>query len=92
MPYNDPDEYKDRARILLRQAVRRGDVLKLPYCEECSMTCITQGHHNDYDKPLDVMWLCSSCHSDVHKKYGGIYTGISFIDCVASAKKLLGVY
>jgi hypothetical protein len=23
-------------------------------------------HHPDYDKPLEVVWVCRSCHLDIH--------------------------
>ena len=90
MPYNDKDEYKDDARKAVRYAVSKGRLKKSYVCEECFEQCITQGHHNDYDQALTVNWLCSSCHSDVHRFNAGLYQPlITYKDIVASAKRVL---
>jgi hypothetical protein len=34
-------------------------------CKECGDPD-SQMHHEDYDKPLDVIWLCRDCHLDLH--------------------------
>lgn len=44
----------------LRRAVRRGLVIKKP-CEVCG-DFRSQGHHDDYTKPLEVRWLCPKHH------------------------------
>lgn len=51
---------KDKARQVLRSAVRRGKVRKLP-CQVCG-DIKSQGHHPDYSKPLEVEWFCQTHH------------------------------
>lgn len=56
------------ARLALNNAVRRGKVAKLP-CWECGETGGVEGHHPDYDAPLDVIWLCRKHHKQLHDAY-----------------------
>lgn len=39
-------------------------------CEVCGSNENTHAHHDDYDKPLDVRWLCPQHHRDWHKEHG----------------------
>lgn len=57
-----PEKYQARKEVLM--ASRKGILVKQP-CEICKDKK-TQAHHTDYSKPLDVTWLCSKCHKDVH--------------------------
>lgn len=52
-----------RASSAVRQAIKRGNLIRPTACEECGKTCKPQGAHHDYSRPLDVRWLCRSCHS-----------------------------
>jgi hypothetical protein len=54
------------ARIAVQSAIRKGQVIRQP-CEECGEKK-TEAHHDDYDKPLDVRWLCFVCHRKWHKE------------------------
>lgn len=56
---------KQMARRVTRNAIRRGELNRLP-CEVCN-TLPTDAHHDDYEKPLDVRWLCRKHHSEHHK-------------------------
>lgn len=51
----------------LRRGVATGHVLKWPVCAvpECSAEKV-EAHHFDYSRPLDVVWLCRSCHMQAH--------------------------
>lgn len=57
------------AHVLLGNAVRDGRVAKQS-CEVCQSTYRIHGHHDDYDKPLEVRWLCSKHHMEWHRLNG----------------------
>ena len=53
---------KRHAKDALRHAVDRGQVQKPSQCAWCGSSASLQAHHEDYSKPLDVVWLCVPCH------------------------------
>ena len=57
---------KKKARSIFSWAKRSGKVVKMP-CEKCG-NIKAEGHHDDYNKPLDVRWLCRKHHSEHHRK------------------------
>jgi hypothetical protein len=62
--------YKNRASSTLNNAVYRGDIIKPVDCSDCGKTGVEiTGHHPDYSKPLEVVWLCRKCHGKRHRKY-----------------------
>jgi hypothetical protein len=58
----NPLSYK--AHIAVQTAVRNGKLLRLP-CQSCGATG-SHAHHEDYMKPLNVKWLCHTCHMIEH--------------------------
>jgi hypothetical protein len=56
------------ANTFLRNAVRDGRCKKGTKCHDCGKHVKLCGHHEDYYKPLDVVWLCYSCHKKRHNK------------------------
>ena len=50
----------------VRRAITSG-VISIPdNCSRCHSSARLCAHHEDYSKPLDVTWLCCSCHMRVH--------------------------
>jgi hypothetical protein len=58
------------ARQKVAYAIKTGVIVKPSLCEHCGRSRRTEGHHMDYEKPLEVIWLCTSCHADYHSKRG----------------------
>ena len=52
------------AHMALRSGLRRGLIDKQP-CHVCGHPN-TEGHHEDYSKPLEVTWLCRRHHREAH--------------------------
>jgi hypothetical protein len=54
------------AQTELNDAVKAGRLERMP-CEVCGDTK-SHGHHPDYSKPLEVIWLCAKHHAEEHKR------------------------
>lgn len=57
------------AHVILNNAVRDGRVSKPDTCSCCGNFTPSRrlhGHHHDYSKPIEVTWLCVSCHAAIH--------------------------
>ena len=62
--YREKWPEKKRAQDKVHAAVARGKLIKQP-CEICGSK-VVQAHHEDYSKPLDVIWLCAVHHKWIH--------------------------
>lgn len=51
------------AQVAVSNAVRDGRLIPLP-CFVCGEKA--EAHHPDYDRPLDVVWLCPPHHKQAH--------------------------
>jgi hypothetical protein len=58
---------KRSAHQLVMYAVKLGILVRPKECEKCASNIKIEGHHEDYSRPLDVKWLCKSCHVKEHR-------------------------
>lgn len=63
-PLDDEQKRRDNARSYAGVYLRRGKLVKLR-CETCGSD-ESEMHHDDYDRPLEVRWLCRPCHLEHH--------------------------
>lgn len=57
---------KQRAYSAVKQALKTGALKKGP-CADCGSPHRIHAHHEDYSKPLEVVWLCYLCHAARHR-------------------------
>lgn len=60
-----------KASSAVTQAIRSGQMVR-GCCEVCGNP-ETEGHHDDYNKLLNVRWLCKLHHEEWHTKHEPIY-------------------
>ena len=60
---------KVRARKILNYHVNVGNMTKPIFCSNCQEKTKIEAHHENYLKPLDIIWLCRQCHKLIHRKY-----------------------
>ena len=66
--YIENNPKKREAHIIVGNAIRDGLIQKLP-CSVCNSSDAV-AHHCDYDKPLDILWLCPLHHTEWHRLNG----------------------
>jgi ribosomal protein S27AE len=66
--YRENNPKKCKAHGIVAYHVKIGN-LKSKACEVCGESK-SQAHHDDYDYPLEVRWLCSKHHKEWHAKNG----------------------
>jgi hypothetical protein len=59
---------RGEARRIYEGALRDGTLVRQP-CEKCGKSP-AHGHHEDYSKPIEVVWLCPFHHVKRHEELG----------------------
>ena len=66
--YRQKNRDKKKAEDKLDYAILHNKIIRPDECSVCHKKCIPHGHHFDYTKPLEVIWVCPACHSKIHKQ------------------------
>ena len=61
--WQEKNTLRRAAHVIFGSALRRGKIMKQP-CFVCGKKA--EAHHPDYDRPLDVVWLCAAHHKETH--------------------------
>ncbi len=64
--YRKEHPLEERARRTKQYEIKSGKCERPEKCSLCNKIGKICGHHSDYSKPLDVVWLCGSCHRKLH--------------------------
>lgn len=65
--YIESNRVRRKAWIAVGNAIRDGILIKQP-CHICGELEV-EGHHPDYSAPLDVVWLCTKHHAQLHEEH-----------------------
>jgi hypothetical protein len=67
--YRRQNGNKTSARSILNNAIIRGEVKRLTWCQLCGRNVpqkVVEAHHADYSQPLSVVWMCKRHHNQIH--------------------------
>jgi len=62
---------KHVAQYKFSNAITAGKIKRPSTCSKCGCSGRIEGHHKDYSKPFDVVFLCTICHNQRHKEIKG---------------------
>lgn len=64
--WRQEDRRRTAAHNAVAKAIKSGALIQQS-CSRCG-SVKSLAHHEDYDKKLDVVWLCQPCHKQRHKE------------------------
>jgi len=67
--YRKEHKEKAKAHDKVKRAIAQGQLIRSNVCEVCKCVGKTHAHHEDYSKPLDVIWKCPTCHISNHRNH-----------------------
>lgn len=66
----EKNRIKRKCHEIVNNAIRDG-IIKRKDCEKCGEKNLFKNidaHHEDYTKPLEIIWLCKNCHGERHRE------------------------
>jgi len=73
------------ANAAVGQAKKNGELIPQP-CSICGTTENIHAHHEDYEKPLDVIWYCAKHHKQRHAEIGDALVDVKSGNCPISLR------
>ena len=64
--YRMKNKAKYTAQFTINNMIQRGEIIRPEICSMCGQRGLINAHHHDYNKPLDVIWVCWECHNKIH--------------------------
>lgn len=69
------EAFKQKARYQVKVALKNGILIMPDNCQHCGIHVSNlkykvkklQAHHTDYNNPLEIVWVCFSCHRKIHR-------------------------
>lgn len=58
-----------KSHNLVYRMVKCGELVRPASCSICGIeTDLIMAHHEDYNKPAEVVWVCWLCHNTLHAR------------------------
>lgn len=71
--------HKHAAHEAVHRALKTGRLVRPASCSCCGRSGVRiEGHHDDYAKQLEVVWLCGNCHALAHARHDAAQSALSF--------------
>lgn len=64
---------RHEVRMQTNNAIDKGLIVRAENCENCGGSENIEAHHDNYNYPLNIRWLCKNCHASWHCENTPIY-------------------